>query len=145
MMGDSQRFLDLINNLNWQEGLSREAVDLVESTLATSHTRGLDTTTSTADSTSSSGTEHGGLITVSMAKHASEAAACMCSFAIAIVDYQYLFEPYRMARERADKLRKDMAGIVHVYIHASRTSTQKAFNGKSDGYWLAFYTAMFEH
>ena len=110
-MGDSQHFLDLINGLNWEEGLSREAVDLVESTLATSHAKVLDSATSTADSTISS-TDYGGLITVSMARHASEATASMCAFAIAIVNYQYLFEPYRIARERADKLRKDIAGTT---------------------------------
>ena len=35
-IGDSQRFLDLLAGLKWEEGLSPDAVNLIESRLATS-------------------------------------------------------------------------------------------------------------
>ena len=34
-IGDSQRFLDLLAGLKWEEGLSPDAVNLIESRLAT--------------------------------------------------------------------------------------------------------------
>ena len=123
-IGDSQRFLDLINSLKWEDGLHKDAIALIESKLATS--RNSKTTTnagagagsevSTADSLSSV-TSQTGLVTVPMAKHAAESAGSMCAFAVAIVEYQYSFEPYRLAHLKAEKLRKQLKGIVHNTIH----------------------------
>ena len=116
-IGDSQRFLDLINNLKWEEGLPKEAIDLIESKLATSHNSKNGGTSQpwTSDS-SSSRSDPPNLITVSMAKHASESAAVMCEFAIAIVEYQYSFEPHRIAVLNVEKLKKQLAGLCIVKI-----------------------------
>ena len=115
-IGDSQRFLDLLNSLKWEDGLPAEAVSLIESKLATSHnnsgTQG-ERHPSTADSVSSA-SEKGarGLITVSMAKHAAESAAFLCGFAVSIVEYQRTFEPYRAAEKKVAKLRNNLTGTV---------------------------------
>ena len=57
-IGDSQKFLDLLNGLKWENGLSADAVNLIESRLATSHTNltaaePSGSVSSTADSTGS--------------------------------------------------------------------------------------------
>lgn len=113
-IGDSQRFLDLLSSLKWEDGLSTEAMNLIESQLATSRNSPGGTTgsyPSTADSAASSEQAGGGgLITVSMAKHAAESVAFMCGFAIAIVEYQYTFEPFRAAQLKTEALRKSLAG-----------------------------------
>ena len=120
-IGDSQRFLDLLNSLKWEDGLQKEAIALIESKLATSRNSGdlvlKDSQPSTADSVSS-GASQSGIITVSMAKHAAESAASMCGFAVAIVEYQYSFEPYRLAHLKAEKLRKQLKGCNnYYYVH----------------------------
>ncbi len=115
-IGDSQRFLDLINSLKWEHGLHKDAITLIESKLATSRntrTSNISSNVSTSDSVTS-GTGHTGLVTVSMAKHAAESAASMCGFAVAIVEYQYSFEPYRLANLRADRLRKQLKGTLAI-------------------------------
>ncbi len=114
-IGDSQRFLDLLNSLKWEDGLQKEAIALIESKLATSHNSGIaqDSQPSTADSVSS-GASQTGIITVAMAKYAAESAASMCGFAVAIVEYHYSFEPYRLAHLKAEKLRKKLNGCCII-------------------------------
>ena len=117
-IGDSQRFLDLINSLKWEDGLHKDAIKLIESKLATSRnsrSSNIDSNVSTSDSVTSR-TSHTGLVTVSMAKHAAESAASMCGFAVAIVEYQYSFEPYRLANLRAERLRKQLKGTLCTLI-----------------------------
>lgn len=119
-IGDSQRFLDLLNSLKWEDGLPIEAVNLIESKLATSHNSPVtpqgESHPSTADSASSSAERGtGGLITVSMAKHAAESVAFMCGFAVSIVEYQRTFEPYRAASEKVASLRQNLTGTLHCY------------------------------
>lgn len=104
-IGDSQKFLDLLNGLKWENGLSADAVNLIESRLATSHTNltaaePSGSVPSTADST---GSHQPSRITVSMAKHAAESAATMCGFAVAIVEYHYSFKPYKLAAEKLQR------------------------------------------
>ena len=115
-IGDSQRFLDLLNGLKWEEGLSTDAVNLILSKLAVpgknappfpaasdSKTSGagaaaMDRSVSGNDRTK--GTSDSQLITVSMARHAAESAANMCGFAVSIVEYNESFKPYKIAAER---------------------------------------------
>ena len=104
-IGDSQKFLDLLNGLKWENGLSPDAVNLIESRLATSHTNlaaaePSGSVPSTADST---GPQQPSRITVSMARHAAESAATMCGFAVAIVEYHYSFRPYKLAVEKLQR------------------------------------------
>ena len=93
-IGDSQKFLDLLNGLKWEEGLSPDAVNLITCKLATARN---------SDGSSSTPSSRGGLITVSMAKHAAESAATMCAFAVAIVDYNHSFKPYKLAAEKLQR------------------------------------------
>ena len=113
-IGDSQHFLDLINNLKWVDGLSQSSVDLIEYKLATKrNSEGF----SRSEGTDSSGSEpplvpsSSSLVTVAMARHTSESVAVMCEFAVSIVDYQYSFEPHHNAVKRVEKLKKDIEGI----------------------------------
>ena len=116
-LGDSQHFLDLLNSLKWEDGLPQEAINLIESKIATTaNSDGRVTSLLRWDSTSpetagSSSFASAGLITVAMAKHAAEAAAFMCGFAVSIVEHQRSLEPYRISKERTSKLKKNVAGM----------------------------------
>ncbi len=111
-IGDSQKFLDLLGRLKWEEGLTTDAVNLIESTLSTTsrgtpHSRKGGKTLDVAG-IPSAGPGDGSLgreqrITVSMAKHAAESAATMCAFAVAIVEYQHSLKPYQLAREKLER------------------------------------------
>ncbi len=98
-VGDSQRFLDLLNRLKWQEGLSGDAVKLIESKLDTSSGGGVagGGVASSSHRASTSGKD---LVTVAMARHAAESAASMCAFAVSIVSYTHSLQPYKLALEK---------------------------------------------
>lgn len=104
-ISDSQKFLDLLKRLRWEEGLSIDAVSLIESKLDTS-TYGKDVSVSfesnrqRSSSTADSLSNRKGLITVAMARHAAECAASMCEFATSIVNYSNSLKPHREAVER---------------------------------------------
>lgn len=109
-IGDSQRFLDLLNGLKWEEGLSTDAVNLILSKLAipgknvpasdskAGGVAAMDRSASANDPTNATSDSH--LITISMARHAAESTANMCGFAVSIVEYNESFKPYKIAAER---------------------------------------------
>ncbi len=106
-IGDSQRFLDLLNGLKWEDGLSTDAVNLILSKLAipgknvplaSTEVKSKGGRPALDKSLNRSGTDN--LITVSMARHAAESAASMCSFAVSIVEYNDSFKPYKLAAEK---------------------------------------------
>lgn len=102
-IGDSQNFLDLLNGLEWENGLSTDAVNLILSKLAIP---GKNVPLSDSEASKSGGSRESkggtaeGLITVSMARHAAESAANMCGFAVSIVEYNDSFKPYKIALEQ---------------------------------------------
>lgn len=104
-IGDSQKFLDLLNGLKWENGLSLNALNLIESRIATSHTspKAAEPSGSAPSTAGSIDTRQPSLITVSMARHAAESAATMCAFAVAIVEYHYSFKPYKLAVEKLQR------------------------------------------
>ena len=104
-IGDSQKFLDLLNGLKWEEGLSPDAVNLIKSKLAVEDNYKSTSSESLRHSvsTESSLTEAGHLITVSMARHAAESAATMCAFAVSIVLFNDSLEPYKVAYEQLQR------------------------------------------
>ena len=120
-LGDSQNFLELLNSLKWEDGLPQEAINLIESRIATTANSDARVTSllrwdsvGSSDTGGSGGGGGGaspGLITVAMAKHAAEAAAFMCGFAVSIVEYHRSMEPHKYAKERLSKLRKNVAGM----------------------------------
>ena len=104
-IGDSQKFLDLLNGLKWENGLSLDALNLIESRIATSHMspKPAEPSGSAPSTAGSIDTRQPSLITVSMARHAAESAATMCAFAVAIVEYHYSFKPYKLAVEKLQR------------------------------------------
>ena len=98
-IGDSQKFLDLINNLKWESGLSVDAVNLIRSRLAMDEDASSD-----GSHRSSNGAKQTDLITISMARYAAESAAHMCTFAVSIVKYNESFKPYMIAKENMERL-----------------------------------------
>lgn len=101
-IGDSQNFLDLLNGLKWQDGLSTDAVNLILSKLAIPG-KNVPLSSSGSDpslSASEKKRKTEDLITVPMARHAAESAASMCAFAVAIVEYNDSFKPYKLAVEK---------------------------------------------
>ena len=108
-IGDSQNFLDLINSLRWEEGLSPEAVNLIESRLATSK---VTEETPLPGNGGRGGSAQPELITVRMAKHAAECVSVLCSFAIAIVIYTKSFKPFKVVTEKIQRF----VYIVYVCV-----------------------------
>lgn len=95
-IGDSQRFLDLLNGLKWKDGLSADAVNLIISKLAIP---GKNVPLS-GTSEDAKGRMTESLITFSMVQHAAESAANMFGFAVSIVEYNDSFKPYKIAAEQ---------------------------------------------
>ncbi len=110
-ISDSQKFLDLIKNLKWESGLSADAVNLIRSRLSIDEDTGSD-----GRRKSLSGFKQGELITISMARHASESAAHMCAFAVSIVKYNETFKPYMIAKENMERF--VMYICVNSCVHA---------------------------
>lgn len=105
-IGDSQQFMEMVRGLRWEEGLSTVAVQIIKSRLSTAHS-GSEWGVAGGAKRSGSGREQ--LITVSMARHASESAASMCIFAVSIVHYHQQLETFKKAHTRAERLRRDLA------------------------------------
>lgn len=109
-IGDSQKFLDLLNGLKWEDGLSTDAVNLILSKLAIPGKNVPFSVSDTKDgpskgvnqpvSASESRNVPENLITISMARHAAESAASMCAFAVSIVEYNDSFKPYKLTAEK---------------------------------------------
>lgn len=108
-IGDSQRFLDLLSGLKWEDGLCTDAINLIESKLSTStqestHSlKGAGLSRKASIPSTGPGEGPRQRITVSMAKHAAESAATMCAFAVAIVQYHHSFKSYRVAAEKKER------------------------------------------
>ncbi len=111
-IGDSQNFLDLLSSLKWEDGLSTDAINLIESKISTKPGASLarkGVNSSGSASTTSKGPgesfteQQQQLITMDMAKHAAGSAAIMCAYAIAIVEYQHSFQSYRVALKKLER------------------------------------------
>ena len=108
-ISDSQKFLDLIKNLKWENGLSADAVNLIRSRLSMDEDTGSD-----GCRRSLSGFKQSELITISMARHAAESAAHMCAFAVSIVKYNESFKPYMIAKENIERF----VMYMHVCVYS---------------------------
>ena len=93
-IGDSQKFLDLLNAFKWENGLDSYSINLIESMLVTSRV----SSGAVQDSPSSSGGSTA-LISVTTARYASEAVAIMCAYTVAITEYHYLIAPCKEATD----------------------------------------------
>ncbi|KAL5457324.1 hypothetical protein EMCRGX_G034572 [Ephydatia muelleri] len=119
-IGDSQNFLDLINNLKWEEGLSCDAVSLIESKLATSNVAEERLSPSIP-----AGSSQPELITARMAKHAAECVSVLFSFAVAIVTYTKSLKPFKIAAEKIKRLKQELANLEASLTMSSQLSEQK--------------------
>ncbi len=103
-MGDSQKFMDMMNNLKWEDGLSTDASNLILSRLAVpGRNVPISDTNVSTDKADEKSKGKESLITVSMARYAAEAAGFMCAFAVAIVQYTDSFKPYKIASEKLSR------------------------------------------
>ena len=113
-IGDSQRFQDLLHNLSWENGLSQDAVTLLDANLATSRnndpaeSESVEAKRKMAPVHLVTGKE---LIAVPVVKHASEAAGLICMFVLSVMEYHYMLEPCKRARERVAKLQKEVDSL----------------------------------
>ena len=112
-IGDSQRFLDLLHSLSWEDGLSQDVIQTVESQLATSHNvdplpDGEDTQPKSSPLHSVTGIE---LITIRAARYTSEALGLLCSYVLAITEHHYLLEPLKSARDRVKQIKRNLENL----------------------------------
>ncbi|XP_048577711.1 dynein axonemal heavy chain 8 isoform X3 [Nematostella vectensis] len=125
IMNDSQRFVETLHHLNWKEGLSSEILRGVQSFFVTSSEGNLGVTDdlgSAAAGASASnyiGSPSGRStatpsesrkiqgITIAAAKYSSEDAAVLVEYAIALVEYTRLYNPYRKAMMYLDELQRE--------------------------------------
>ena len=117
-IGDSQRFLDLLHSLSWEEGLSLDVIQTVESQLATSHNvdplpDGEEAQPKSTPLHSVTGVE---LITIRAARYTSEALGLLCSYVVAITEHHYLLEPLKRARDRVNQLKRDLQNLEGTEI-----------------------------
>jgi len=96
-IGDSQKFLDLLNAFKWENGLDSYSINLIESMLVTSRIG--SNIVQESPSSSSGGGGSTALISVTTARYASEAVAIMCAYTVAIAEYHYLIAPCQEAAD----------------------------------------------
>ena len=112
-IGDSQKFLDLLHGLSWEGGLNTDVAQLIDSRLANSHN--FDTLEDLPQSKLKLPPKHPvsgqDLITVELAKHASEAVGLFCSFLVSTVEHHFLLDPYRRAKEKVKRLERELKDL----------------------------------
>ncbi|EDO44670.1 predicted protein, partial [Nematostella vectensis] len=127
IMNDSQRFVETLHHLNWKEGLSSEILRGVQSFFVTSSEGNLGVTDDLGSAAAgasasnyigspsgrSTATPSGSVsrkiqgITIAAAKYSSEDAAVLVEYAIALVEYTRLYNPYRKAMMYLDELQRE--------------------------------------
>ncbi|XP_067674368.1 uncharacterized protein [Haliotis asinina] len=118
-MSDSPKFVDMLHNVSWEDGLPEDVLTAVESYLAVSKEGQLGVTgegtllDNAAEKTfmavkrtpSPDGTKG---ITISGAKYSSEDCATLVQYTIAIVEYTRLCGPLRAAMEKLSELEREI-------------------------------------
>ncbi|KAK6187606.1 hypothetical protein SNE40_005595 [Patella caerulea] len=115
-MTDSLKFVDMLRNVPWEDGLHDDVLRAVESYLAISKDGQLGVTGDTSldmptlavskRSPSPDGRQAG--ITISAAKYSSEDCATLVKYTIAIVEYCRLCGPLKAAKERQQELTREI-------------------------------------
>ena len=103
-IGDSQNFLDLISALNWREGLTIEAVNLIKSYL------------DVEESGEGEGSSRQGLVSLSAARHAAEVVGTMFGFAAGIVRYTALHKTHLLVLQ---KLHRSLHPLLSLSLSLS--------------------------
>lgn len=113
MMIDSARFVDLLNGIEWEEGLSVETIQSVESYLSKGKDGQIGITgegsliDSSKDVNIPAAKSEAKGITISAARYASEDASILVHFAIAILEYSKLCIPLKAAKEKVESIRQE--------------------------------------
>ncbi|XP_059166583.1 dynein axonemal heavy chain 8-like [Physella acuta] len=119
-MSDSVKFVDMLHNLSWEDGLPNDVLAAVESYLACSKEGQLGVTgegslldnaqekqfLAIKQRSSSPGARSG--LTIAGAKYASEDCATLVHYTIAIVEYSRLCGPLKSSLERMHELEREI-------------------------------------
>lgn len=119
-MNDSTKFVDMLHNVSWADGLPTDVLQAVESYLAVSKEGQLGVTgegsmlenasekTFQAIKRSASPQGRANGITISAAKYSSEDCATLVQYTIAIVEYTRRCGPLKAAMERMHELEREI-------------------------------------
>ena len=112
-IADSQNFLDLVSGLNWREGLTIEAMNIIRANLSTGGGGG---GVGGGGGGGGSGKRGGGdrrasimpqqqqgLVSLSAARHAAEVVEIIFQFAVGMVRYTGLLQSHLLALEKLNR------------------------------------------
>ncbi|CAF1326895.1 unnamed protein product [Adineta steineri] len=118
VMADISKFIDILHGLNWQDGLNLDISNAVESYIAKGKdgiSEGITGEGSLLDNAKNfhvpatrATAAQENRITLGAARYASEEAAVLVHYAIALVEYTRICQPLRLTKERVDKLKQEL-------------------------------------
>ncbi|CAF3476774.1 unnamed protein product [Rotaria socialis] len=118
LMADSGRFVDMLHGINWQDGLSLDIATAVESYIAkgrdgvsegiTGEGLLLENAKNFHVAASRSTASQENRITIATARYASEEAAGLVHYVIAVIEYTKLCQPLRLAKQKVEKIKQDL-------------------------------------
>ncbi|CAI8014943.1 Dynein heavy chain 8, axonemal, partial [Geodia barretti] len=103
-IGDSQNFLDLVSGINWRDGLTVEAMNLIKAHLCTGE--GGEGGGGVRKEIGRTGLQTHGLVTLSAARHADEVLGIIFRFAVGMLRYTGLFQSHLLAHEKLNRARQ---------------------------------------
>ena len=102
-IGDSQNFLDLVSGINWRDGLTVEAMNLIKAHLCPGE--GGEGGGGVRKEIGRTGLQTHGLVTLSAARHADEVLGIIFRFAVGMLRYTGLFQSHLLAHEKLNRYR----------------------------------------
>ncbi|CAF0936921.1 unnamed protein product [Rotaria sordida] len=118
LMADSGRFVDMLHGINWQDGLNLDVANAVESYIAKGRdgvSEGITGEGSLLENAKSfhvpavrGSSSQENRITLAAARYASEEAAALVHYVIALIEYTKLCQPLRLAKQKVEKLKQDL-------------------------------------
>ena len=102
-IGDSQHFLDLISALHWRDGLTIEAVNLINKHLSCDTESRVEGSNRTASGWGHQEQTGCTLVTYTAAKHAAEVIGIMFGFAGGMVRFTEVYKAHLLATERLNR------------------------------------------
>ena len=127
-IGDSQHFNDLITGLNWREGLTIEAMNLIKSHL---RVEGKQSLLEERES---------GLVSFTAARHAAEVVGVMYGFAVSMVRYTMLYQSHLLILEKQNRYTHTNTNCststplcmrTHIHTHSGPGSERQTCNSSS--------------
>ena len=99
-IGDSHNFLDLVSGINWRDGLTIEAMNLIKAHLCTGEGGEGGGVRKEIGRT---GLQTRGLVTFSAARHADEVLGIIFQFAVGMLRYTGLLQSHLLAQEKLNR------------------------------------------